>query len=68
MAKLKDSKLEIEQDENEPADSRSMKEKLDLLPQYQKIPAETEGELLRQKRLHGEHKTRPSGNTTFPAV
>ncbi len=31
MAKLKDGTLEIEQDEDEPAGNRSMKEKLDLL-------------------------------------
>jgi len=36
MAKLKDGKLEIEQDEDNPAGERSMKEKLDLLLEYQK--------------------------------
>jgi transposase len=55
MAKLKDGKLEIEQDEDEPAGSRSMKEKLDLLLEYQKVPEENEGEWLRQKGLHSEH-------------
>jgi transposase-like protein len=55
MAKLKEGKLEMEQDEDEPAGSRSMKEKLDLLLEYQKVPAETEGDWLRQKGLHSEH-------------
>jgi hypothetical protein len=50
--KLKNSKLEIGQDE--PAGIRSMKEKLELLLVYQKIPAKPEGEWLRQKGIHRE--------------
>lgn len=55
MAKLKDGKLEIEQDEDNPAGERNMKEKLDLLLEYQNVPEETKGEWLRQKGLHSEH-------------
>ena len=55
MAKLKDGKLEIEQDEDNPAGERSMKEKLDLLLEYQNVPEENKGEWLRQKGLHSEH-------------
>jgi hypothetical protein len=57
MAKLKEGKLEIEQDEDSPARERSMKEKLDLLLEYQNVPEEAEGEWLRQKGLHSEHIT-----------
>ena len=43
MAKLQDGTLEIEQDEDNPAGKRSMKEKLDILLEYQKVPKEAEG-------------------------
>lgn len=55
LAKLKDGKLTVEQDGDLAVNDRSMKEKLDLLLEHQKIPEESEGEWLRQKGLHSEH-------------
>ncbi len=49
LANLKDSKLTVEQDTDDPVNERSMKEKFDLLLEHQKIPGESEGEWLRQK-------------------
>lgn len=55
LAHLKDGTLSIEQDGDDPVNERSMKEKLDLLLEYQKVAADNEGEWLRQKGLHSEH-------------
>jgi transposase len=55
LANLKDGKLTVEQDGDDPVNERSLKEKLDLLLEHQQIPEETEGEWLRQKGLHSEH-------------
>ncbi|HHU36676.1 MAG TPA: helix-turn-helix domain-containing protein [Treponema sp.] len=55
LAKLKNGKLTVEQDGDIPVNDRSMKEKLDLLLEHQKIPEERKGEWLRQKGLHSEH-------------
>lgn len=55
LANLRDGKLTVEQGEDDPVNERSMKEKLDLLLEHQKIPKESEGEWLRQKGLHTEH-------------
>lgn len=55
LANLKDGKLTVEQDSDDPVTERSMKEKFDLLLEHQKIPEESEGEWLRQKGLHSEH-------------
>jgi len=55
LANLKDGKLTVEQDSDDPVNERSMKEKFDLLLEHQKIPEESEGEWLRQKGLHSEH-------------
>lgn len=55
LAKLKDGKLDIEQDRDDPVSSRSMKEKLDLVLEYQNLSDDNEGEWLRQKGLHSEH-------------
>lgn len=57
LAKLKDGKLLVEQaqDGDDPVNERSMKEKLNLLLEHQKIPEQSEGEWLRQKGLHSEH-------------
>jgi len=55
LANLKDGKLTVEQDSDDPVNERSMKEKFDLLLEHQKIPEGSEGEWLRQKGLHSEH-------------
>lgn len=55
LANLKDGKLTVEQDSDDPVNERSMKEKFDLLLEHQRIPGESEGEWLRQKGLHSEH-------------
>ena len=55
LANVKDGKLTVEQDGDDPVNERSLKEKLDLLLEHQQIPEETEGEWLRQKGLHSEH-------------
>lgn len=55
LVNLKNGTLSIEQDGDDPVSERSMKEKFDLLLEHQKIPADTEGEWLRQKGLHSEH-------------
>jgi len=55
MSKLKEGSLIIEQDEDNPVSERNMKEKLDLLLEYQKLPEDNNGEWLRQKGLHTEH-------------
>ena len=38
LANLKSGKLDMEQDSDDPANQRNMKEKLELLLEYQKIP------------------------------
>ena len=55
LANLKSGKLDMEQDSDDPANQRNMKEKLELLLEYQKLPEEGIGEWLRQKGLHSEH-------------
>jgi len=55
LANLKNGTLTVEQDSDNPVNERSMKEKLDLLLEHEKIPGESEGEWLRQKGLHSEH-------------
>lgn len=55
LANLKNGTLTVEQDSDDPVNERSMKEKLNLLLEHQKIPEESEGEWLRQKGLHSEH-------------
>jgi transposase len=55
LASLKSGKLDLEQDSDDPANERAMKEKLELLLEYQKIPEDDNGEWLRQKGLHSEH-------------
>ena len=55
LANLKDGKLTVEQDGDDPVNERSMKEKFDLLLEHQNLPGESEGEWLRQKGLHSEH-------------
>jgi transposase-like protein len=54
LANLKSGRLEIDQDDD-PVNERSMKEKLNLLLEHQQIPQEQLGEWLRQKGLHSEH-------------
>ncbi len=55
LSKLKSGKLDLEQDSDDPVNERGMKEKLELLLEYQKIPEDGIGEWLRQKGLHSEH-------------
>ena len=57
LAKLKDGKLKLEQDEENRSSMRNTREKLDLLLEYQNVPEEKKGEWLRQKGLHTEHLT-----------
>ncbi|HOV63653.1 MAG TPA: helix-turn-helix domain-containing protein [Spirochaetia bacterium] len=57
LAKLKDGTLKLEQDEENPSSMRTMREKLDLLLEYQNVPEDNRGEWLRQKGLHTEHLT-----------
>jgi len=45
LSKLKDGTLKLEQDEENPSSMRNMREKLDLLLEYQKIPEESIGAL-----------------------
>ena len=55
LANLKSGRMDLEQDEDNPVSDRSMKEKLNLLLEYQNIPEERTGEWLRQKGLHNQH-------------
>lgn len=55
LSNLKSGKLDLEQDSDDPVNERGMKEKLELLLEYQKIPEDGIGEWLRQKGLHSEH-------------
>ena len=55
LANLKSGRMDLEQDEDNPVSERSMKEKLNLLLEFQNIPEERTGEWLRQKGLHSEH-------------
>jgi transposase len=55
LAHLKDGKINIEQNGDDPVSDRSMKEKLDLILDFQGLADGSEGEWLRQKGLHSEH-------------
>jgi transposase len=57
LSKLKDGTLRLEQDEEKPSSLRNMREKLDILLEYQKIPEKNSGEWLRQNGLHSKHLT-----------
>ena len=63
LAKLKEGKMSLDEDDENPSSMRNSREKLDLLIEYQTVSEENQGEWLRQHGLHSEHlKTNASRN------
>ena len=55
LAKLKEGKMSLDEDDENPSSMRNSREKLDLLIEYQTVSEENQGEWLRQHGLHSEH-------------
>ncbi len=55
LAKLKEGKMSLGEDDENPSSMRNSREKLDLLIEYQTVSEENQGEWLRQHGLHSEH-------------
>ena len=55
LAKLKEGKMTLDEDDENPSSMRNYREKLDLIIEYQKVNEENQGEWLRQHGLHSEH-------------
>lgn len=54
-SKLKEGKMSLDEDDENPSSMRNSREKLDLLIEYQTVSEENQGEWLRQHGLHSEH-------------
>ena len=50
LAKLKEGKMSLDEDDENPSSMRNSREKLDLLIEYQTVSEENQGEWLRQQK------------------
>ena len=69
LARLKEGKMSLDEDDENPSSMRNSREKLDLLIEYQTVSEENQGECLRHHGLHSEHLPlfRQESNEQFSA-